>query len=200
MTNPDNFGQQKQFQKDFIETLFEQYNFDHSKLNQILKSSKKKIDAFRNKAKKAFHQAAGSNTPTALNSMYNANFNSENRSSIKKSSFKNSDQKLESKTVKADLFDVKNIQGYNTRSSISSNSSQDSIPTEEKYKEAIREFTRASDNINSALDRDLDKLSRELSIEAGENNPAMVDTQAYKRVTIDLANDPDIKKYLGKLS
>lgn len=198
--DPSNMNPSKQFQKDFIESLFEQYSLDNSKFQQILKSSKKKFDAFKNKTKdnvsimkKLLNQASATPIQANLTNPINKLQASVKRDSVKHSSLK------EPKEIKADLFDTKNDRMYNRRSSTSSGSSSGSI-NDEKLKESIRQFAIASDSINLTLDKNLDELSQELELRMrskNENNQTESNTQAYNRVTIDLTNDPDIKKYLN---
>ena len=94
------------------------------------------------------------------------------------------------KEIKADLFNSKNERLKNHRSSSSSESSTSSSSNDEKLKEAIRQFTTESDSVNMTLDKSLDHLSKEEDL-TNEN-------KSYNRLTMDLTNDPDIKKYMGK--
>lgn len=182
--DPSNPIQPRQFQKDFIEILFEPYQEEKEEnkfsklINAGIKSSKKKFTDIKNKTeenvssmKKILNSAT--NTPNTALSL--ANPINKLQSSVRK----------QSSNIKADLFNSKNsqrLEGH--RSSSSSESGASEISNDEKLKETIRQFTKTSDSVYSTLDKELDNLSKE------------VDT----RVSMDLTNDPDIKKYIGNHS
>ncbi len=167
------------FQKDFVETLFEQFNAENSKTNPI----KKKFDELRKNAKenvkemrKFLNQATGSTPSGIVNPI---------RSSLRKSSIKKHDSIDTSSNFKIDLFNSKKCDQRSRSSSSSESSAVSSKVNEEKNK-----FNRASESIDITIEKDLDEFSKEINFALDSKN----------RLTMDLTNDPDIQKLLSKFS
>ena len=102
---------------------------------------------------------------------------------------------LNKKSLNKDLFNAKCepnpiYERSFSESSISSNSSNSSLPNEEKLKEAIRKFAAASDSANA-------KLNDSVKIKKTGDNQAEASNETYCTLTTDLLNHPDIKKYIG---
>ncbi len=170
-------SQRPLFQKDFVETLFDQFNADNSRFNQV----KKKFDALRKKSKenvkemrKFLNQATGA-TPSGMANPI--------RSSLRKSLVKKQASIETPSNFKIDLFSSKKGEQRSRSSSSSDSSVSSSIADEEKLK-----FKKASDSINQTLDKGLDDLSKEINLALHTEN----------RLTMDLTNDPDIQKLLSK--
>ncbi len=177
------------FQKDFIEILIESYQEKEKEDNKFskffnagFKSGKKKFndiknktDEIRNKTEKIINSAANA-TPNASLSLTNPINKSVRKKAISH--------------VKADLFSTKEVNPNSLeirRSSNSSESSTSEISNDEKLKETIRQFSKASDSVYNSLNQEL-------------NNMAKIDlVYVNSRVSMDLANEPEII-YAGKLN
>lgn len=164
-----------EYTKDFYETLCDQYRSDNKTFQQIIKKGRKNIQKAFNKAKEKSFVKKFLNSTNSTNQKLAIQIIQDEKSVTKEQ------EVTESKLKSVDLNYQRSLSSVSSSSSNSSSSSSMNL-NDEKIKETIRRFANATQSSLAKLD-DLTESNRKSF------------NDAYSRLTIDLSNDPDIRKY-----